>query len=65
MREVELDDMKGKRGSGSENRKLEEMVVKREGRREILSGMNNGRMQRGEKRVEVREEVREDENVQE
>ena len=56
MREVELDDMKGKRGSGSENRKLEEMVVKREGRREILSGMNNGRMQRGENRVEVREE---------
>ena len=65
MREVELDDMKGKRGSGSENRKLEEMVVKRDGRREILSGMNNGRMQRGENRVEVREKVREDENVKE
>ena len=56
MREVELDDMKGKRGSGSENRKLEEMVVKRDGRREILSGMNKGSMQRGENRVEVREE---------
>ena len=65
MREVELDDMKGKRGSGSENTKLEEMVVKREGRREILRGMNNGRMQRGENRVEVREKVREDENVKE